>query len=184
MRGKWRRAAGNHSGPPVDQFGLEPSQPQGKTPGRGGQDPQPLRAVTATASQAPSPGTAPATAWTRPPPQTLRESPADKLLLTPVEAAHALGIGRSKVYELLRSGALASVRIDTCRRIPVTALTRLVAQLADTSPEPPPPARPPADPHRHLWTSAGASTTDLSWAPRRAATCQRPGETADRHVGA
>ena len=60
----------------------------------------------------------------------------DKLLLTPVEAAQALGIGRSKVYELLRSGALASVRIDTCRRIPVTALTTLVAQLADTSAEP------------------------------------------------
>jgi len=59
----------------------------------------------------------------------------DKLLLTPVEAAQALGIGRSKVYELLRSGALASVRIDTCRRIPVTARTRLVAQLGDTSPE-------------------------------------------------
>ncbi len=60
----------------------------------------------------------------------------DKLLLTPVEAAQALGIGRSKVYELLRSGALASVRIDTCRRIPVGALQSLVAQLADTSPEP------------------------------------------------
>jgi len=59
----------------------------------------------------------------------------DKLLLTPVEAAQALGIGRSKVYELLRSGALASVRIDTCRRIPVTALTSLVTQLTDTSPE-------------------------------------------------
>ncbi len=59
----------------------------------------------------------------------------DKLLLTPVEAAQALGIGRSKVYELMRSGTLASVRIDTCRRVPVTALTTLVAQLADTSPE-------------------------------------------------
>jgi len=55
----------------------------------------------------------------------------DKLLLTPVEAAHALGIGRSKVYELLRTGALGSVRIDTCRRIPVAALESLVAELRD-----------------------------------------------------
>ena len=30
----------------------------------------------------------------------------DKLLLTPTEAADALGIGRSKVYELLRAGTL------------------------------------------------------------------------------
>jgi len=35
----------------------------------------------------------------------------DKLLFTPFEAATALGIGRSKVYELLRSGDLPSVRI-------------------------------------------------------------------------
>jgi excisionase family DNA binding protein len=30
----------------------------------------------------------------------------DKVLLTPVEAARALGIGRSKLYELLQSGRL------------------------------------------------------------------------------
>lgn len=53
----------------------------------------------------------------------------NKLLLTPSEAAIALGIGRSKVYELMRSGALASVRIDSCRRIPVDDLAALVARL-------------------------------------------------------
>jgi excisionase family DNA binding protein len=53
----------------------------------------------------------------------------NKLLLTPSEAAMALGIGRSKVYELMRSGALASVRIDSCRRIPVDDLAALVARL-------------------------------------------------------
>ncbi len=53
----------------------------------------------------------------------------DKLLLTPTEAATALGIGRSKVYELLRNGTLASVRIDTCRRIPAAELDALVARL-------------------------------------------------------
>ena len=56
----------------------------------------------------------------------------DKLLLSPEEAAHALGIGRSKVYELLRAGAIASVRIGTLRRIPVDALQRYIAALTDT----------------------------------------------------
>lgn len=46
----------------------------------------------------------------------------DKLLLTPTEAAAALGIGRSKVYELLQAGQLQSVHIGTCRRIPADAL--------------------------------------------------------------
>ena len=41
----------------------------------------------------------------------------DKLLLTPTKAAHALGIGRSKVYELMQTGQLASVHIGACRRV-------------------------------------------------------------------
>jgi excisionase family DNA binding protein len=53
----------------------------------------------------------------------------DKLLLTPVEAAQALGIGRSKVYELLGSGALASVRIGSCRRVPADALHSFLVEL-------------------------------------------------------
>ncbi len=53
----------------------------------------------------------------------------DKLLLTPVEAARALGIGRSKVYELLSSGALDSVRIGSCRRVPADALHSFLVEL-------------------------------------------------------
>jgi excisionase family DNA binding protein len=53
----------------------------------------------------------------------------DPLLLTPTQAARALGIGHSKLYELPRSGALESVHIDTCRRIPTDALTSLVNRL-------------------------------------------------------
>ena len=53
----------------------------------------------------------------------------DKMLLTPTEAAAALGIGRSKVYELLRAGTLASVRIDSCRRIPLEDLTAMIDRL-------------------------------------------------------
>ncbi len=42
----------------------------------------------------------------------------DKLLLTPTEAAQVLGIGRSKVYELMQTGQLTSVHIGACRRVP------------------------------------------------------------------
>ena len=42
-----------------------------------------------------------------------------RLLLTPKEAATALGLGRSKIYELIRAGDLPSVQIGRCRRIPV-----------------------------------------------------------------
>jgi len=51
------------------------------------------------------------------------------LLLTPTEAARALGIGRSKLYELLQTGVLESVHIGACRRIPADALLALVAEL-------------------------------------------------------
>lgn len=53
----------------------------------------------------------------------------DKLLLTPKEAAEVLGIGRSKLYELLRAGAIQSVKIDGCRRVPQTALHEYVERL-------------------------------------------------------
>ncbi len=58
----------------------------------------------------------------------------DKLLLTPQEAAQVLGIGRSKLYQLMRAGTVASVRIGSCRRIPAASLPALIAQLeADAS---------------------------------------------------
>lgn len=53
----------------------------------------------------------------------------DKLLLTPVEAAQTLGIGRSKLYELLQSGRLPSVRIGACRRISADSIHRFVLDL-------------------------------------------------------
>ncbi len=52
-----------------------------------------------------------------------------QLLLTPAEAARALGIGRSKLYELLQTGVLESVYIGACRRVPADALTDLVRRL-------------------------------------------------------
>ena len=62
---------------------------------------------------------------------TRRSTTMDKLLLTSDEAAQVLGIGRSKVYELLASRQLGSVKIGTCRRIPADALRAYVLTLTE-----------------------------------------------------
>jgi len=59
----------------------------------------------------------------------------DQLLLTPVEAARTLGIGRSKLYELLQTGVLESVHIGACRRIPTEAVSALVDRLRQAEAE-------------------------------------------------
>jgi excisionase family DNA binding protein len=53
----------------------------------------------------------------------------EKLLLIPEEAAAALGICRSKLYELLQAGVIESVHIGASRRIPVTAMVEYVERL-------------------------------------------------------
>jgi excisionase family DNA binding protein len=52
-----------------------------------------------------------------------------RLQLTVPEAAEALAISRSKLYQLLASGAIVSIRIDGSRRIPLTALEEYVTRL-------------------------------------------------------
>ena len=52
--------------------------------------------------------------------------PMAPLLLTPEQAAAVLGICRTKVYELIGTGKLESVRIGTSRRIAVAALEEFV----------------------------------------------------------
>lgn len=44
------------------------------------------------------------------------------LVYTPEQAAEQLQVSRRKVYELLRTGALRSVKIGKLRRIPARAL--------------------------------------------------------------
>lgn len=66
-------------------------------------------------------------------PLTVVEDVMDTLLLTTTEAAKALGIGRSKVYELLQTGQLPSVRIGACRRVPADAVHTFVANLQRTA---------------------------------------------------
>lgn len=53
----------------------------------------------------------------------------ERLLLTTTEAAEALGIGRSKLYELLMAGVIRSVRIGSCRRVPAEALNDFVGAV-------------------------------------------------------
>jgi excisionase family DNA binding protein len=53
------------------------------------------------------------------------------LLVRPEDSAIALGIGRTKVYELMRSGTLRSVKIGGLRRIPAMALADFVAKLEE-----------------------------------------------------
>jgi excisionase family DNA binding protein len=58
----------------------------------------------------------------------------NRLLLRPVEAAEAIGIGRSKVYALLASGELPSIRIGGSIRVPVDHLRAWIdRQLAENS---------------------------------------------------
>jgi excisionase family DNA binding protein len=51
------------------------------------------------------------------------------LLLTPLEAARLLGISRSKVYALMKTGEIAWVTIGACRRIPHGDLVDYVERL-------------------------------------------------------
>jgi len=53
----------------------------------------------------------------------------ERLLLTPAEAAHMLGLGKTKVFELMGSGALMSVQVGRARRIPRPAVEAFVDGL-------------------------------------------------------
>ena len=52
-------------------------------------------------------------------------------LLTPLQVAELLNIGRSTVYELLASGDLPSVRVGRSRRVPLGSVEEYVKSLAE-----------------------------------------------------
>ena len=52
----------------------------------------------------------------------------NRLLLRPAEAGEAIGVSRSKAYELIASGEIPSVRVGGCVRVPVEALRAWVAR--------------------------------------------------------
>ena len=53
----------------------------------------------------------------------------ERILLTAEEAAECLKIGRCKVYDLIRSGDLASIKIERLRRIPVDSVRSFAQKL-------------------------------------------------------
>jgi excisionase family DNA binding protein len=53
----------------------------------------------------------------------------DQLLFTPEDAGAKLKIGRTRMFALLKSGELQSVKIGRSRRIPAAALTDYVERL-------------------------------------------------------
>ncbi|MBM7784967.1 helix-turn-helix domain-containing protein [Tenggerimyces flavus] len=55
----------------------------------------------------------------------------DKLLLTTTEAAQRLGIGRSALYDLIRTRRLRTVKIGARRLVPVDALPEVIAVLVE-----------------------------------------------------
>jgi excisionase family DNA binding protein len=56
------------------------------------------------------------------------------LLVTVSQAAAMLGIGRTKLYELILANEIATVSIGRSRRIPVTAVAEFVATLGSPIP--------------------------------------------------
>jgi excisionase family DNA binding protein len=56
-----------------------------------------------------------------------------RLLFTVEEAAGALGIGRTRMFELIQAGSVETVLIGRLRRIPIDALDVFVAGLRESS---------------------------------------------------
>ncbi len=54
------------------------------------------------------------------------------LLVTVREAAELLGIGRTKLYELLLAGEIVTVTIGRARRVPLASLHAYVRSLEDS----------------------------------------------------
>lgn len=58
----------------------------------------------------------------------------ERMLLRVAEVAEALGIGRSKAYELVADGTIPSVRLGGCVRVPVDSLRAWVSAQSDEGP--------------------------------------------------
>ena len=62
----------------------------------------------------------------------MNHSPADsplRLAVAPAEAARMLGLGKTKLYELMAANELASIKIGTRRLIRVSAIEAFLDRL-------------------------------------------------------
>lgn len=66
----------------------------------------------------------------QPAPVPERRPAHGRVLLTVEEAAQRLRIGRTRMFALVKSGAVASVRIGRLRRISIDAINSYAASLA------------------------------------------------------
>ncbi|MTD58754.1 excisionase family DNA-binding protein [Amycolatopsis pithecellobii] len=55
----------------------------------------------------------------------------ERVMLTAEEAAEQLGIGRTLMFKLLRTGQIESVRIGRLRRVPISAIRGYAARLVN-----------------------------------------------------
>jgi excisionase family DNA binding protein len=67
----------------------------------------------------------------------------ETVLLRVPDVMERLSVGQTKVYELMSSGELRSVKVGRARRVPSDELERFMAELDDTRPNlrPPTPGR-------------------------------------------
>ena len=59
----------------------------------------------------------------------IAQAPAERVAVSPGEAAKLIGVGRTKIYELISSGALRSVKVGARRLITMTALQEWISSL-------------------------------------------------------
>jgi excisionase family DNA binding protein len=85
------------------------------------------------ASRPLSPSTA--TSTPRPTRPSTLDDRVPRLAYRITEAAEALGVGRTKVYELINSGELPSIRIGGSLRVPVDALQAWIVRQVEASAE-------------------------------------------------
>lgn len=61
----------------------------------------------------------------------------ERVLLSPEEAANRLGIGRTTMYRLIRTGEIVSVQIGRLRRIAASEIDEYAARLVARQPSRP-----------------------------------------------
>jgi excisionase family DNA binding protein len=56
----------------------------------------------------------------------------ERLMLRPTETADAIGVSRSKAYELIARGEIPSVKVGGCVRVPVEHLRAWIARQVES----------------------------------------------------
>ena len=67
------------------------------------------------------------------PERAIRPQPIPPVLLTVADAARALAIGRTTMYELIRDGSIPVIHIGRSTRVPVDAVREFARQQQNAS---------------------------------------------------